>query len=191
MRLRRLAAEALLRRSTAPPADALLRGGPIHMQTGRGLGPRAGEAVASEIRRLVGDGLLSTGIQVAARVRGEPLVSVWGGCCPATGLQVKETSLMMPWSVAKGVASTALLVVAAREGLSFDVKVVSLWPEFARGGRSRGKAEMTVADAMGYRGGLTGHPGLHWQAMQAMLGGWQRHWQYGVRFIEECEPEWC
>ena len=57
--------------------------------------------------------------------------------------------------------------------------------------RSRGKAEMTVADAMGYRGGLTGHPGLHWQAMQAMLGGWQRHWQYGVRFIEECEPEWC
>ena len=139
----------------------------------------------------MGDGLLSTGIQVAARVRGEPLVSVWGGCCPATGLPVKETSLMMPWSVAKGVASTALLVVAAREGLSFDVKVVSLWPEFARGGRSRGKAEMTVADAMGYRGGLTGHPGLHWQAMQAMLGGWQRHWQYGVRFIEECEPEWC
>jgi len=47
-------------------------------------------------------GLVSTGIQVAARVRGVPLVSVWGGCCGVTGRTVEQNSLMMPVSVTLG-----------------------------------------------------------------------------------------
>jgi len=47
-------------------------------------------------------GLVSTGIQVAARVRGVPLVSVWGGCCGATGRTVEQNSLMMPVRVTLG-----------------------------------------------------------------------------------------
>ena len=183
-RLRRLATAVLLRHSSSPPAGALLHGGQVHARAGRG-SPAAAAAVAGEIRQLAADGLLSTGIQVAARVRGEPLVSVWGGCCAATGRAVEESSLMMPWSVAKGVASTALLLVADVEGLSFEAKVGEVWPEFAR----HGKDSITIAEAAGYRGGMPEHLPLPRQAAHALIGGWRGHWQSGIRWIENYEPK--
>ena len=143
-------------------------------------------AVEGEIQALVSEGLLVTGIQVAARVRGVPLLSTWGGCCAITGRAVEETSLMMPWSVAKGVASTALCIVGAREGLSFDDKVTDVWPKFAR---DTAKGVTTIADAVGYRGGMPEHPPLPLQALHA-LSGWQRHWQMGIEWIQDYDPEW-
>lgn len=95
---------------------------------------------------------------------------------------------MMPWSVAKGVASTALLIVAAREGLDFDAPVAKIWPEFALYGGC--KDQMTVADATGYRGGMTEHPPLHSQALHALLRGWRGHWEFGIDHIQKYEPEW-
>ena len=147
-------------------------------------------AVVREVRALAADGLLSSGIQVAARVRGRPLVSVWGGCCARTARPVAETSLFHPWSVAKGVASTALCIVAAREGVSFDDRVTRVWPGFARGGGRRGKGDTTIAAAAGYRGGMPEHPPLASQALDAVRGGWRRHWEAGIRWVEEYEPEW-
>ena len=99
---------------------------------------------------------------------------------------------MMPWSVAKGVASTALLIVAAREGLDFDAPVTTVWPTFAMAGSGRGsrKGTMTVADAAGYRGGMPLHPPLHLQAVHALARGWRGHWQFGMNHIEHYEPEW-
>jgi CubicO group peptidase (beta-lactamase class C family) len=143
-------------------------------------------AVVREVRALAADGLLSSGIQVAARVRGAPLVSVWGGCCARTARPVGETSLFHPWSVSKGVASTALCIVAAREGISFDDKVTRVWERFGR----RGKADTTIAEAVGYRGGMPQHPPLASQALDTLRGGWRRHWEAGISWIEEYEPEW-
>eukprot|EP00802_Teleaulax_amphioxeia_P016829 Tamp_16959.p1 GENE.Tamp_16959~~Tamp_16959.p1 ORF type:complete len:435 (+),score=54.17 Tamp_16959:3-1307(+) len=186
----RLVTTALLRRSTAPPAGSLLRHGAVHAQTDGGINAEASAAVVREVRALAADGLLSSGIQVAARVRGRPLVSVWGGCCARTARPVAETSLFHPWSVAKGVASTALCIVAAREGVSFDDRVTRVWPGFARGGGRRGKGDTTIAAAAGYRGGMPEHPPLASQALDAVRGGWRRHWEAGIRWVEEYEPEW-
>ena len=189
-KLKPLLTHLLLRRSTHPPKGSLLRSGAVRSQTGGSFSLTATTAVEREVRKLAEEGMLSSGIQIAARVRGVPLVSVWGGCCAVTGKAVEETSLMMPWSVAKGVASTALCIVAAREGVCFDDKVTTIWPDFVRRGRSSGKDSTTIADAMGYRGGMPNHPSLVSQALHAVRGGWRRHWELGIQWIEEYEPEW-
>ena len=149
----------------------------------------AGEAVAAEVHRLVQEGLLKHGIQVAAYHRGTPLVSLWGGACPSTGTPVCEDSLFMGYSIAKGLASTAMCMGVDRvPGLAFDDPVASprVWPGFGQ----KGKGAVTIADAAGYRAGMPEHPTLLSQVMAFRRGGWRGHWNEGIEFVEQYEPEW-
>jgi CubicO group peptidase (beta-lactamase class C family) len=147
----------------------------------------AGEAVAAEVHHLVQEGLVQHGIQVAAYHRGTPLVSLWGGACPSTGTPVREDSLFMGYSIAKGLASTAMCMGIDRvPGLAFDEPVARVWPGFGQ----KGKGAVTIADAAGYRAGMPEHPTLLSQVMAFRRGGWRGHWDEGIEFVEQYEPEW-
>ena len=88
--------------------------------SGGSLSIAASAAVKKEIQALAASGHLRHGIQVAAYLHGRPLVSVWGGVCPVTHAAVEENSLFMGYSVAKGVASTAMCLLAERAHISLD-----------------------------------------------------------------------
>ena len=167
-----------------------------------GLCPRLSAAVRTEIERLALEGLIRNGIMVAAYVDGEPAVSAWASSRSGeqTARRIQEDSLVMAYSVAKGVSATALCTAvsaAAKEGRLpidnyFDAPVSTIWPEFAaRQHAGSPKKHLTIAEVSGYRGGMTEHPPL------AKLGqlwfkdrSWQAQWDYGIEFVEAYEPEW-
>ena len=140
----KLGANYLLRRGGGRNPELLRAHGRIQCATGGTLCPRASAAVCAEVERLVDEGLLATGLQVAAHAGGRPLLSVWGGLCgssfpkaskinagAALPVLVTESSLFMAYSVAKGVASTAMCLTMAKGGVSFDDPVTAVWPSFA------------------------------------------------------------
>ena len=160
----------------------------VRVSAAAGCDAEASALVAAEVRSLMREGLVRTGIQVAAYLHGQPLLSVWGGACGVRGAGVREDSLFMAYSVAKGVAATSLIMTCSKAGVAFDDPVATVWPSFAPPGSRKQAA--TIAQAAGYRAGMPDHPPLSLQAAAYYTGGWRKHWADGIRFIEEYEPEW-
>ena len=91
------------------------------------------------------------GLQVAAYLNGELVISVWGGLADeTTGRKVDENTLFQTFSVAKAVTSTALHIQAERGLVDYDKPVAYYWPEFA----AHGKDKLTVRDAITHRQGI-------------------------------------
>ena len=82
---------------------------------------------------------------------GEPVLDIWAGQRdPATGQTWEHDTMAMAWSSTKGVASTALHMLADRRQLVYDDPIATYWPEFA----ANGKASITVRHLMAMEAGL-------------------------------------
>ncbi len=61
-----------------------------------------------------------------------------------------DDTLVLIWSLTKGLAAACLLHALAADGISLDTPVADLWPAFAQ----NGKASVTLAELLSHRGGL-------------------------------------
>jgi CubicO group peptidase (beta-lactamase class C family) len=99
--------------------------------------------LAKQLRRTTG------GAAVAVYHRGELVADVWGGRRTDDEPWERDT-LAMCFSTTKGVASTALHVLADRGQIDYDAPVAAYWPEFAQGGKGR----ITVRHVLTHSAGL-------------------------------------
>lgn len=106
--------------------------------------------VQSLIEGQIADGK-QLGVQVAAYRHGEPIVDAWAGRMgPHDDRPVQPDSLFLSFSTTKGVAATALHILADRGIVDYAAPVAKYWPEFAQAG----KEHVTVAQAMSHQAGL-------------------------------------
>lgn len=131
----------------------------------------------------------SGGAAVAVYHRGRSVVDLWGGTRTET-----EAGELVPWerdtvamcfSTTKGVASTALHVLADRGLIDYDAPVAEYWPEFARNGKER----VTVTHVLTHSAGLhrirslvdAAHRMLDWDHMTEALAAARPAYEPGTR----------
>jgi len=94
------------------------------------------------------------GAAVAVFHRGVPVVDLWGGIrnadAPDGPAPWERDTVAMCFSTTKGVASTALHVLADRGEVAYDEPVATYWPEFAQ----NGKEGVTVRHVLSHSAGL-------------------------------------
>jgi CubicO group peptidase (beta-lactamase class C family) len=91
------------------------------------------------------------GVQVAAYLKGELVLDIWGGLADeTTGRLVNGDTLFPVFSVTKAVTATALHIQAERGLIDYDRPISYYWPEFA----ANGKGQATVRDALTHRAGI-------------------------------------
>jgi CubicO group peptidase (beta-lactamase class C family) len=135
--------------------------------------------VQDAIDQLVESGA-ETGVQVAAYQRGELVVDAVAGLAdPATGRQVTSDTPFYATSTGKGATSTVAHVLAERGVLSYDTRVVELWPEFG----ANGKETTTIRHVLTHSAGV---PGLPVDTTPEDLTDWQKM----CDAIADAEPWW-
>lgn len=83
--------------------------------------------------------------------RGQPVIDVWAGNRdPKAGIAWEADSMAMAFSTTKGIASTAIHMLAERGLISYDVPVAAYWPEFG----ANGKSHLTVRQLLSMEAGL-------------------------------------
>lgn len=107
---------------------------------GYGLVTRAFER---QLKRVAG------GSAVTVYHLGEPVVDLWGGQRTEED-EWHDDTVAMCFSTTKGVASTALHILADRGLVGYDEPVATYWPEFA----ANGKAAITVRHVLTHSSGL-------------------------------------
>ena len=91
------------------------------------------------------------GAACALALDGELVVDLWGGVRdPATGAAWEADTLVLVYSVAKGVAAMALALLHARGLLDYDAPVARYWPAFAQAD----KEAITVRQLLAHQAGL-------------------------------------
>ncbi|MGO8961061.1 MAG: serine hydrolase domain-containing protein [Streptosporangiaceae bacterium] len=124
-----------------------------------------------QLRRTTG------GAAVAVYFRGELVVDLWGGQRTEDQPWQRNT-LAMCFSTTKGVASTAVHLLADRGQVDYDAPVAAYWPKFAQGGK----------ECVTVRHVLTHSAGLH--RMRTLVDDAHRmlDWEYMVAALERAEP---
>ncbi len=133
---------------------------------------QANARVKALLDEMVGDGR-EVGLQVAAYLGGQLVVDCWAGVAARDeGRAVDGDSLFTVFSTGKGVAATALHILAERGKVDYDAPVAAYWPAFA----ANGKARVTVRDALTHRAGIPQMPDglvpedlLDWDKMVARV----------------------
>ncbi|MGI9595954.1 MAG: serine hydrolase domain-containing protein [Acidimicrobiales bacterium] len=106
------------------------------------------EPVAEAARRQLAK---AGGGALCVYVGGEPALDLWAGYRdPAAGSTWQPDTMAMAWSTAKGVASTALHMLADRGQLTYDDPVVRYWPEYGE----NGKRATTIRHLLSMEAGL-------------------------------------
>lgn len=100
-------------------------------------------AFRRQLRRTTG------GAAVAVYHRGEPVVDIWGGHRDDDGDPWTEDTVAMCFSTTKGLASTALHLLADRGLIDYDAPVGAYWPEFATAGKERTTVRHVLTHAAG------------------------------------------
>ncbi|MEA2526418.1 MAG: hypothetical protein QOF73_3645 [Thermomicrobiales bacterium] len=91
------------------------------------------------------------GLQVTVYHHGELVVDAWAGVAdPASGTPVTPDTLFTVYSVSKGIAATALHILAERGTIAYDDPIAKYWPEFAQ----NGKEGVLVRHALTHLAGL-------------------------------------
>jgi CubicO group peptidase (beta-lactamase class C family) len=91
------------------------------------------------------------GAAVAAYVRGEKVVDLWGGWrTPERDLRWNEDTMVVVFSTTKGLSAMTTAIANARGWLDYDAPIARYWPEFSR----NGKAAITVRQLLGHEAGL-------------------------------------
>jgi CubicO group peptidase (beta-lactamase class C family) len=133
---------------------------------------RANTQVKTLLDELVGGGR-EVGLQVAAYLNGELVVDAWAGQAARDEPRaVDGDSLFTVFSTGKGVAATALHILAERGKVDYDAPIARYWPEFA----AKGKERVTVRDGLTHRAGIPQMPSglvpndlLNWDTMVAAV----------------------
>ncbi len=92
----------------------------------------------------------SGGAAVCVYQQGRCVVDIWGGKKDRSGTPWDRDTMSVSFSTTKGVASTALHIVADRGLIDYDKPVATYWPEFAQAG----KAHITVRQVLCHQSGL-------------------------------------
>ena len=130
------------------------------------------------IQKQVADGR-QIGVQVAAYKDGELIVDTWAGTMgPDDDRPVQADTLFNCFSTTKGVAATALHILADRGVIDYDAPVAKYWPEFA----ANGKENITVAQAMSHQAGL------HTAPSKEITLDWDRAIDYIASGVPAWEP---
>ncbi len=120
------------------------------------------------------------GAAVAAYVRGEKVVDLWGGYrTPECDLPWNEDTMVVVFSTTKGLSAMTLALANSRGWLDYDAPVARYWPEFAQ----NGKATITVRELLGHEAGLVF---VHEQLTVDKL----RDLDYLARLLARQTPEW-
>ncbi len=83
--------------------------------------------------------------------RGEKVVDLWGGVRDReTGEPWQEDTMVLVFSLTKGMAGLAMALAHSRRHLEYDERVCAYWPEFAQ----QGKAGITVRQLLSHQAGL-------------------------------------
>lgn len=91
------------------------------------------------------------GAACVAYHRGVPVVDLWGGHRDAARRELWEKdTLVLVFSVTKGLAAMAVAVALSRGLLALDAPVATYWPEFAR----HGKGQITVRQLLAHQAGV-------------------------------------
>ncbi len=116
--------------------------------------------------------------------RGQLVVDLWGGATRRRGPAWERDTLVLVYSVTKGVAAAALAQLHSRGLLDYDAPVARYWPGFAEGG----KADITVRTLIAHQAGLSGvderlGPDLvaDHDALAALLARQRPAWTPGAR----------
>lgn len=130
-----------------------------------------GDAFRRQLKRTDG------GAAICIYHRGEAVVDLWGG--DRTDEDAWESdSVAMCFSTTKGVASTALHILADRGEVDYDERVATYWPEFA----ANGKADITMRHV------LTHSAGLHRIRSLVDHGTRLHDWDHMVEALAAAEP---
>ena len=123
------------------------------------------------------------GASVYVTHHGEPVVDMWAGVAKDDGSPWVEDTIVNVYSTTKGVASTALHILADRGLVGYDEPVATYWPEFA----ANGKAGILVRHVMGHTAGLSGFdPSIapevlyDWDAVCEILAAQATWWEPGT-----------
>src|SRR5580765_55457 len=120
------------------------------------------------------------GAAVAAYVRGEKVVDLWGGRrTPDGNLPWNEDTMVIVHSTTKGLSAMTLAIANARGWLDYDAPVAKYWPEFAQ----NGKASITVRQLLGHEAGLVFLP-------EQLTFDKLRDLDYLARLLARQTPEW-
>lgn len=137
-------------------------------------------ALNSKVHDLVLDQIkrgTQLGTQVCAYKDGERIVDAWAGeVGPEAPRPVQSDTVFLSFSTTKGVAATALHILADRGVIEYDAPVARYWPEFAANGKER----VTVAQAMSHQAGL------HTAPPNDVTLDWDR----AIDFIANGVPAW-
>lgn len=95
------------------------------------------------------------GAGFAAYLDGELVVDLFGGWADrAQETPWRPETLVPVYSTTKGIAAIVIARVLARQGVPYDTPVAEIWPAFA----AKGKAQVTIAQALSHQAGLSGFP---------------------------------
>jgi CubicO group peptidase (beta-lactamase class C family) len=127
--------------------------------TGIGRPARAVTSAENDQVRAVLESLVAEtpeiGLQVAAYVDGELVIDAWAGMAdPDNGKPVDGDTLFMLSSTTKGVTATCMHVCVEKHGLSYDMPIVEVWPEFG----AHGKERATLRHALSHQTGVPQTP---------------------------------
>ncbi len=134
---------------------------------------------------LIGSGA-EIGLQLAVIRDGHTLVDAARGTAdPRTGAPVDRDTLFWAGSTAKGVASSVAHVLVERGELTYDLRVVKVWPEFG----THGKDDVTLRHVLCHTAGVPGLPAetsaadlCDWDHMCATIADAEPWWAPGTRF---------
>lgn len=137
----------------------------------------ANRAVTDLLNQQIADGR-QIGVQVTVYKDGEVVVdTVEGQMGPDDPRPVQPDTLFLSYSTTKGVAATALHILADRGLIDYDAPVVKYWPAFGQ----HGKDKLTVAQAFSHQAGL-----------HAMPSPFKKEhitdWDAGIKRMEEGVP---
>ena len=118
------------------------------------------------------------GLQVCAYLHGALAIDTWAGVADeTTGRRVDGDTLFNVFSVTKGIALTALHILAERGAFEYDTLVGDLWPEYA----TNGKEKTTIRHVLTHCAGVPQMP-------EGITPELMCDWSYMISFIERLEP---
>ncbi|MEO3778915.1 serine hydrolase domain-containing protein [Micromonospora sp. B11E3] len=140
--------------------------------------------VRAALDDLVGSGR-EAGVQVAAYLRGEPIVEEQAGLADTvTRRPLTAGTPVYSVSTGKGLTATVVHVLAERGQLDYDLRVADVWPEFAR----HGKDGITLRHALTHTAGVPALPAdvtlddfADWDRMCAIVADAEPLWAPGER----------
>ena len=122
---------------------------PSITRTARAVSSDANDKVRAVLDALVRD-TPETGLQVAAYLDGKLVIDAWAGVADSAAAKpVDGDTLFMLSSTTKGVTATCLHLCVEKHGLSYDLPIVEVWPEFGAHGKQNATLRMALAHQTG------------------------------------------